>query len=173
MGLRKNMITALLIALGFILRQVVPGSIGGMSFDIVLSMMFICLIIDESFKGALLTAFLGGVITAMTTTFPGGQIPNLIDKIVTCIVLFLVIKIMGHLKNNIIGVGILAFIGTIVSGGVFLLSASYLVGLPAPLKALFIGVVLPATIMNIGITVVVYKAVKVSLKALGLHYIHE
>ena len=107
---------------------------------------------------------LGGIITALTTTFPGGQLPNIIDKLVTCMVVFAMVKIAEKIKLNKIAVGIIAFVGTVVSGSVFLYSALLIVGLPAPFSALFIGIVLPTAVTNIFVTVAVFGAVSMALK---------
>ncbi|KDR93980.1 Tryptophan transporter TrpP [Peptoclostridium litorale DSM 5388] len=164
MNLKKNILTALLLAIGFILHQLVPGALGSMKFDIMLSVIFVSIFINSEFKNAVLTALLGGIITALTTTFPGGQLPNIIDKLVTCMVVFAMVKIAEKIKFNKISAGIIAFVGTIVSGSVFLYSALLIVGLPAPFGALFIGIVLPTAVTNIFVTVAVYGAVNMALK---------
>jgi hypothetical protein len=171
MNLRKNIFTALLIAMGYIMHQVIPGTIGNMKFDIMLSFIFVALFISNDFKSVILTAMLGGGITALTTTFPGGQIPNIIDKLVTCLVIYVLLKLLEGVKNKQVSAGIVAFVGTIVSGSVFLYSALLLVGLPAPLLVLFLGIVLPTAFANIFVTLIVYNAVKTALKATGVKYI--
>ncbi len=173
MNLRKNIITALLIAIGFILRTIVPGTIGGMKFDLMLSVVFVSILINSEFKNVILTALLGGMLAAMTTTFPGGQLPNVIDKLITCIAVFFMIKVTSKFKFSIITVGVIAFLGTIVSGTVFLLSALYISGLPAPFTVLFIGIVLPTSITNIFATIVIHKAVNIGIKASGVNLIHQ
>jgi hypothetical protein len=171
MDLRKNIFTALLVAMGYIMHQVIPGTIGNMKFDIMLSFIFVALFISKDFKSVILTAMLGGGITAFTTTFPGGQIPNIIDKLVTCLVIYALLKLLEGFKYKQITAGIIAFIGTLVSGSVFLYSALLLVGLPAPFLVLFMGIVLPTSIANIFVTLIVYNAVKTALKATGVKYI--
>lgn len=173
MDLRKNIITALLIAIGFILRQIIPGAIGGMKFDLMLSLIFVCLLINHDFKNVVLTALLGGIITAMTTTFPGGQIPNIIDKFITCMIMYVIIKLFGNLKNNIISIGVMGFVGTIISGSIFLVSALYIVGLPAPFMILFMSIVLPTAGTNAFMTILIYKTVKASMKATGITVLQE
>ncbi len=168
MDLRKNIVTALLIAIGIILRNVIPGSIGGMKFDLMLSIIFVCILINSDIKNVLLTALLGGIITAMTTTFPGGQIPNIIDKFITCFVVYTMIKGLGKYKDNIIAIGIISGIGTVISGSIFLTAALFIVGLPAPFKILLMTVVMPTAITNIFLTVFIYKTVKMSMRVVGL-----
>ncbi|SHH07940.1 tryptophan transporter [Tepidibacter thalassicus] len=171
MNLRKNILTALLLAIGFILHQLIPGMIVGMKFDLMLSIMFVSILINSDFKNSILTAIIGGFITAMTTTFPGGQIPNIIDKFVTCILVFLMIKIVGKYKENQVFILAISFIGTIISGVVFLISALFIVGLPAPFNGLFLGIVLPTAITNVFMTIFIYNVVKVAIKLSGSKFI--
>jgi len=172
MDLRKNILTALLLAIGFIMHQAVPGALGSMKFDFMLSFMFVALFINKDFKSTILTALLGGIITAMTTTFPGGQVANIIDKIITALVVYGLIKILSKARFNAITVGIVSFIGTMVSGTVFLSVALGMVGLPAPFLLLFATIVIPTSITNIFITVLVYKAVITTIKITNMEFIH-
>lgn len=169
MSLRKNILSALLLALGLIIHQIVPGSIGGMKFDIQLTTIFVIIAINMDFKNAILTGFAGGIITALTTTFPGGQIPNVIDKIITSIVAYLLLKILSKFLNKQIVVAIAGFVCTVISGTVFLMSALLIVGLPAPFTALFLGIVLPTALTNILVTTLVYNLVRASQKAVGFN----
>ena len=173
MNLRKNILTALLLAIGFIMHQVVPGTLGSMKFDLMLAFIFVAIIINKDFKSVLLTALLGGFITAMTTTFPGGQIPNIIDKLVSCIFVYGLVFVFDKFKLNQISVGIIAFLGTMISGTVFLTSASFIVGLPAPFIGLFLAIVIPTSITNIFVTMIIYNAVKATLKATGSSFIEN
>jgi hypothetical protein len=171
MNLRKNILTALLLAIGFVLHQVIPGIIGSMKFDLMLSFMFVALFINKDFRGTVLTALVTGFITAMTTTFPGGQIANVVDKLITCLVVYLLIKAAGKYKLNQLSVGVIAFIGTIVSGTVFLGTALLIFGLPAPFMALFAGIVLPTALSNIFITLFVFNAAKLAIRATGIKFV--
>ncbi|HYE81578.1 MAG TPA: tryptophan transporter [Clostridia bacterium] len=173
MNLRKNILIALLLAIGYIMHQVVPGTIGNMKFDLMLSFIFVALLVSRDLKSTVLTALLGGFITALTTTFPGGQIANVIDKIVTSFSVYLMIRLFDKLKYKQVSTGIIAFIGTIISGTTFLYTALVLVGLPAPFSVLFAGIVLPTAVTNIFVTLVVYNAVKLALKATGAKYVQS
>jgi len=164
MNLRKNIFIALLLAIGFIMHQIVPGTLGSMKFDLMISFIFVAIMINKDFKSTIVTALLGGIITAMTTTFPGGQIANIVDKLITSLVVYLLIVLFSKVKMGKIKVGVIAFIGTIVSGSVFLSTALFLVGLPAPFIALFVSIVLPTAITNIFVTITIYNVVKMALK---------
>lgn len=163
MKLREQIQTALLIAIGLMMHYSVPGLIGGMKFDFMLAFIFIAILLNPTVKNTVLTAGVGGVLTALTTTFPGGQIPNMVDKIVTCFAIYVLVKLFSKLPEAI-SVGAISFIGTIISGSVFLSTALVLVGLPAPFTALFITVVLPAAIGNVFFTTLVHTALKRSIK---------
>lgn len=107
------------MALGLVLHLMVPGIFFGVKPDFLLSMMFISLMIVGDVKEAVLIGVAGGIMSALTTGFPGGQIPNFIEKIITSLVVFYVIKAMD--KNFSIAKIILIFaLGTMVSGTLFL-----------------------------------------------------
>lgn len=135
-----------------------------MKFDFLLVFMFVSILVNVKFKNAILTALLGGLLSAMTTTFPGGQIPNILDKVVTCLVVFGLIKIFKNYYKNIFVVGFIGGIGTFVSGMTFLISAAFIIGLPAPMKVLVTGIVIPTSLINILATVYIYRLVNKSLR---------
>ena len=170
----KNMIlTALFLAIGFILHSSVPG-IFGMKFDLFLAFMFLSIVIYPTLQNALLAGTVGGMITALTTTFPGGQLPNFIDKIVTAIFVYLLIKALAPVSNYKIKMALIGLIGTAVSGTVFLGSALFIVGLPAPFMVLFTTIVIPTSLTNMVITLIVYKACMVATKGkLVFSYIYQ
>lgn len=166
--LRKNIVTALLLAIGFILRNFLPISIGSMKGDLMLSIVFICILINPTFKNTILTGIIAGIITAMTTAFPGGQAANLVDKFITSFIVFTLIKVSGKYSNSSIVVVFIGFICTIVSGTIFLGTAMALVGLPAGFKILFLTVVLPTSIINAPITLILHRIVSLAIKSSGL-----
>jgi len=173
MNLRKNILISLLLAIGYIMHQITPGTIGNMKFDFLLAFLFVALLISRDLKSTILAGLLAGFITALTTTFPGGQIANIVDKIVSSFAVYLMIKVSDKVKFKQVSTGIIAFIGTIISGTVFLSTALVLVGLPAPFTALFAGIVLPTAVTNIFVTLVVYNAVNLAIKATGVKFVQS
>lgn len=168
MKLKDNIFTTLLLAIGLILHQFTPGILGGMKFDFLLIFMFAALLLNSKFDNVILTALLGGFLSAMTTTFPGGQIPNIIDKMVTCLSMYFVINYIKKYNLNIITVGIIGAIGTFISGMTFLTSALFITGLPMPMAVLVTGIVIPTVIVNTISIVFVYKALKIAVKRSGI-----
>ncbi|SFL79032.1 tryptophan transporter [Halanaerobium salsuginis] len=150
---------ALLVAIGFILHAFFPPIVLGMKPDFALAMMFILLIIKQDFKLGFLVAVVTGIFTALTTGFPGGQIANMIDKLVTFLIIYPLIPLILRLNSKKVAVGIITAFGTILSGTIFLGSAAFIVGLPGPFAVLFTTVVLPAAVINTVTAVIVFSVV--------------
>ena len=148
---KKIAINSLLLGVGLILHQIEPA-IFGVKPDMTLIMLFsIMLLNKKDYKTCLICGIITGIFSAMTTTFPGGQIPNLIDKFITVNIMYMVMRIMYKIKRSDYFVcPILMIIGTMVSGYAFLYAAQLIVGLPGgmSLHALFTAVVIPAVIIN-------------------------
>lgn len=167
MNVKKMILNAILIAIGALLHQITLALGLPMQPDFAISMLFIIILINKDYKTTLISSIIMGIITALTTKFPGGQLPNIIDKLITAHVIYFMFKVMGNkVSDNIKIISALSF-GTIVSGLTFLLSASIIVGLPGSFLTLVTVVVLPATIMNIILGTILYKSIGVALKVTG------
>jgi hypothetical protein len=159
MNVKKMTLSAILIAVGYILHQIVPGIpfLGGMKMDFLLVMMFFSIFMMDSYREAIAVALVCGIISALTTTFPGGQIANIVDKLITGSLVFVVYKNMGQRLPNVIKVSGIALLGTIVSGAIFLSVGLSISGAPIPFLDLFIGIVLPTSILNAVLAVFMEK----------------
>ncbi len=165
MNLRKMVLTSIFLAIGLILHQAMPPILFGMKPDLMLCMMFIVLYLNrKDYKMTILIGIVAGLFSAFSTTFPFGQIPNIVDKIITANIIFLLFKVMDSKVKDQIQIIIASIIGTFVSGIVFLSTALFLAGLPGPFSALVIGVVLPAVLLNALMCVFLYNIVIASLK---------
>jgi ABC-type multidrug transport system fused ATPase/permease subunit len=153
----KNLVAlALLVGIGAVLHAVIPGIFLGMKPDMMLAMMFLGIILFPDFKSVLLLGIVTGLLSGLTTTFPGGLIPNIIDKIVTSMLFFGLFLSLNKFRNSIVSVAVLTAIGTIISGTTFLTSAYFIVGLPGAFTALFAAVVLPAAVINTITMIILY-----------------
>ena len=147
----KQLVTnALLLAVGFLLHYVTPAI--GLPMQIDFSLITLILIINlnkNSFSTCIASGVATGIFSGLTSKFPLGLVPNIIDKLVTTIFVYLLIKLLDKtaLHSRIKAV-VTNAVGTLVSGIVFLASALILVGLPAPFFVLFVTVVVPATVVN-------------------------
>ncbi|WP_163192924.1 tryptophan transporter [Clostridium thermarum] len=158
MNTRKLTLSSILLAIGLALHYMIPGTLGAMKPDTLLSMMFIAILICDDYKSSIAIGTASGILTALTTTFPGGQAPNVIDKIITAQLVFLLVRVIKKFHHQI-RMFVLAIIGTLISGTIFLSSALVLVGLPAGTNfiGLFLAVVLPAAAVNTALCILVYN----------------
>lgn len=164
MNMRKFVLNSFLLAIGVLLHQITPPFFLGMKPDFSLIILFIIVLYNRDFKSCIIPGLAVGVFTALTTGFPGGQVANIIDKIVTTIIIFLSIKVFRkHAKEQILII-FMMFLGTLISGTVFLSSAAYLSGLPGNFNKLFISIVLPASFINTIVGIILYNAVNISIE---------
>ncbi|TYR78999.1 tryptophan transporter [Priestia megaterium] len=156
---------SLLVGIGAVLHTIVPPILFGMKPDMMLTMMFLGILLFPGIKNVLLLGFTTAVISALTTSFPGGQIANIIDKPITAFIFFGLLVIISKVTTlKTPTAAALTAVGTLVSGVIFLSAAAILVGLPGGLIALITGVVLPAAVVNTIVMVVIYPIVQTVLK---------
>ncbi len=151
MKTKNLMMSAMLLALGAVLHYVVPGIVNGVKPDFLLATAFLAILLSLDLKNTLAVAGASAILAAMTTTFPGGQVPSIIDKVVACLAVYAMIKVLP--VNTNLGKGALFFAGTVISGFAFLSSAAALVGLPGGVSvgAMMAMIVLPTAAMNVAI----------------------
>ncbi|WP_282155728.1 tryptophan transporter [Cytobacillus gottheilii] len=153
----KNLVAlALLVGMGAVLHTVVPGFVFGMKPDMMLTMMFLGILLFPDVRSVLLLGIATGVISALTTSFPLGQIPNMIDKPITAFLFFGIYLIIKKFNKPTLSVAILTAAGTLISGVIFLTAAYLLVGLPGAFAILFTGTVLPAMAINTVLMIILY-----------------
>ncbi|MDY5099294.1 tryptophan transporter [Clostridium sp.] len=118
-----------------------------------------------------------GIFTAMTTKFPGGQLPNFLDKVITVNIVYIILLLIDILKfikskdlksQRLMEAMIILPIGTLVSGVTFLYCASIIAGLPGSFGLLFATTVIPATFINLFAGLALFKIISVSLKRASL-----
>ncbi len=172
MKTKKLALNSLLLAVGLLLHQLTPALGFLVQPDLSLIMLFIILIINkDDFKMCLACGVVTGIFSALTTKFPGGQFPNIIDKTMTVVIVYFLMislyKILEKIdikKRNLIVVSIMMVIGTLISGVIFLGSASIIAGLPASFSILFMSVVVPAMAINLLVGIFLYKIVDTIIK---------
>ena len=158
---RDLVMSAVLLGIGFVLHAVTPPLFFGIKPDFMLACMFIAIIINPNLKNTVVTGVVSGMIAALTTGFPGGQFPSIIDKIVSALFIYILIKSLisftdSPSKKNIF-VCFSSFLGTIVSGIVFLGSTLIMFGLPAPFSVLFLTVILLTSMANTFVSIIIFR----------------
>ncbi|GGN60635.1 MULTISPECIES: tryptophan transporter [Oceanobacillus] len=161
MKVKVLVILSLLVGIGAVLHAIIPPLFFGVKPDMLLSMMFLGIFLFPKPKYVLVLSLATGIMSALTTGAPGGQIANVIDKPITAfLVLAIFLALKGRLNENITAPA-LAGIGTLISGSIFITVISLIAGIPeGGLISLFLLVVLPAMAVNAVIMVVVYPIVQ-------------
>ena len=135
MNTRKLVLNAVLLGIGLVLHQIEPA-IFGVKPDMTLIMLFTIMIINkDDYKTCLICGIIAGIFSGMTSSFPGGQVPNVIDKFITTNISFLIMMVMYKVpfmkkladKNqDFIVSNILMSLGTVISGfSIFNISSNF------------------------------------------------
>lgn len=157
MNTRNLVLLSLLVGIGAVLHAVVPPILFGMKPDMLLSMMFLGILLIPKVKYVVLLSMLTGIVSALTTGVPGGQIANIIDKPITALMFLGLLLLLDKKIHRTISAPLLTAIGTMISGSVFLLVALFILGLmEGGFLTLFLAIVIPATAVNTIVMVVVY-----------------
>lgn len=156
-------LAAILLAIGLVLHSLVPPIFGGVKPDFLLATMVIAILSQPKLRNTLIIGAAAGLLAALTTGFPGGQIPNIIDKIASALLTLVLIKVTLS-KHSMLVLGLISGVITLFSGLVFLTSALLIVGLPAPLSALFVIVIIPTAIANAVSGAVLFKLFQTMVK---------
>ncbi len=158
--MRRVIEAGLLLAGGFVLHQIMPPLVVGMRPDTSLLMLFIIIMLYRDKKIVLISGLGAGMLTALTTTFPGGQVANMIDKPISAFSVLGLVLLTDYFNLSLkLQIGFIGIVGTIISGSVFLGTASLMVALPQSFSILFVSVVLPAALLNTGFLYVLYPLV--------------
>ena len=163
----KQLVTnSLLLAVGFLLHYVTPAI--GLPMQIDFSLITLILIINlnkNSFSTCIAGGIATGIFSGITTKFPLGFIPNILDKITTAIAVYLLLKLLDKTALSIkIKTIVVNAVATLVSGVVFLVSALLITGLPAPFFVLFTTIVIPATVVNTVIGFIIGNICKIYIE---------
>ena len=150
MKTKQLVINSLLLSVGFLLHYVTPAIGLPMQIDFSLITMILVINLNKNSLGSCIASGIAtGMFSGITSKFPLGLVPNIIDKIVTTVAMYFLIKLLDKtsLQSRIKTVVVYAM-GTLISGITFLTSALILVGLPTSFGLLFVTVVIPAVVIN-------------------------
>ena len=167
----KDLVTSsILLALGLVLHYICPPLLFGVKPDFLLATMFISIIICSDLKSTLAIGTAAGIITAITTGMPGGQLANFIDKIITSMFFhFICIKLSKN-NINVIKLSISVFLSTLLSGAIFLFIVKTMAGAPINMGYLLVTIVLPTSIFNILFSNILIKSLSMAgLKSVQTH----
>ncbi|NLY09722.1 MAG: tryptophan transporter [Tissierellia bacterium] len=167
MNTKKITKAGMLLAIGTVLHYIVPPLFLGVKPDFLLATMFIGLMIVDDIKSAISIALAAGILSALTTGFPGGEIPNIIDKLVSGLFVFYLYHGLLKELSKSTSSFLIGLLGTVISGGVFLASALVIVGIPFTFMAGMIGIVMPTAIANSIMLIFLAKVSKIAEQQLA------
>lgn len=169
MNTRKMTMNAILIAIGVILHVAAPSIGLPAQPDFAIAMLFIIMLLNKDYKTTIFAGIIIGIFTALTTKTVGGQLPNILDKLVTCNVMyFILLPLREKISQNAQAIILLLF-GTILSGVTFLSTLALFYGIEGSLIAPILAVVIPTALVNLMIGLMVYKVVEQTMKR--LHFV--
>ncbi|MGI8314513.1 tryptophan transporter [Halobacillus mangrovi] len=171
MNTRILVMLSLFVGIGAVLHAIVPPFFLGMRPDMMLAMMFLGIILFPKLPYVLILSLATGFISALTTTVPGGQIANLIDKPITAFSVFGLFMILKPLLKGKFAAPVLAGVGTLISGAVFLGIVLFAIGLmDASFSVMFLTVVIPTAALNTAFVAVIYPIATGILKRTNMSY---
>lgn len=164
MNTKKMVLNSILVAIGVILHSISPSFGLPAQPDFALAMLFIIILINKDYKTTLFAGIIIGIFTALTTKSPAGQLPNIIDKVITCNVMYLImIPLRQKVSTNIQGILLFIF-GTLISGTIFLTSLALISGVEEGILTTIFAVVVPTAIVNAIIGMAIYKIVEQAMR---------
>jgi len=160
----KLILIALFMAIGTVLHAVVPSF--PMKPDLLLSMMFLAIFLLSDRKNFLVIGLVAGLLSGLTTTIPGGFLPNVIDKLITASVIFGIFSLIRNVIPKYVNALVLTALGTVLSGTVFLTSLALFISLPpgTSFLGLFLAIVLPTAAINTVLMAVVFPIAQQIMK---------
>ena len=156
MKTKELVLLGLFMAMGTALHLIIPPSLGSMKPDMLLTMMFLGITLFPRVGNVVLLGLASGILSALTTGFPAGQIPNIVDKFFTAFIFFGLLMAFRKIGAQLAKIVILTAVGTFVSGMIFLGTAFIFFELPDAFFALTVGIVLPAVAVNSILMFIIY-----------------
>lgn len=158
----KRMVTnAILIAVGAILHLITPGI--GVQCDFSLAMLFIIIVLNKDYKTTLICGIIVGIFAGYTSKLGAtAMIPNVVDKFVTCNILYLLLMPLRNKISKVKQIAILLPLGTLISGVIFLTVLMTIATLPGGMSfnALLLSVVVPTIVANTILGLGIFKVVE-------------
>ena len=164
MNTKKMTVNAILIAIGVILHIAAPSLGLPAQPDFAVAMLFIIMLLNKDYKTTIISGIIIGIFTALTTKTLGGQLPNIIDKLVTCNLMYFVLLPLRNKLNKNIQAIIILLLGTLISGFTFLTSLAIIYGIEGTFMAAVIAIVLPTAAINTVIGIIMYKIIEKTIK---------
>lgn len=157
MKIKNLTISTLFLTLGLVLHITVPGTVGLMKPDFMMAFFFFALFELQSFREVAVISIVCGFLTAMTTSMPGGEIANVVDKLITGPLVFYSYQFLVNRISPKVTSCFISGMGTLISGVIFLSVVQALGGIQLPFQMFLFGIILPAMVVNSLLVLLVSK----------------
>ncbi|SFU71810.1 Tryptophan transporter TrpP [Clostridium sp. DSM 8431] len=164
MNTKKMTVNAILIAIGVILHIAAPSIGLPAQPDFAVAMLFIIMLLNRDYKTTIISGIIIGIFTAVTTKTAGGQLPNILDKLITCNVMYLVLLPLRNKVSKNIQAVVILLLGTMISGFSFLSTLAIIYGIEGTITAAIIAVVIPTAAINTVVGLIMYKIIERTIK---------
>ena len=164
MNTKKMTVNAILIAIGVILHIAAPSIGLPAQPDFAVAMLFIIMLLNRDYKTTIISGIIIGIFTAVTTKTAGGQLPNILDKLITCNVMYLVLLSLRNKVSKNIQAVVILLLGTMISGFSFLSTLAIIYGIEGTITAAIIAVVIPTAAINTVVGLIMYKIIERTIK---------
>lgn len=159
----KNLVlSSLLLGIGTLLHFITPPIFFGIKPDFLLVMTFICIFVARDLQSTLIISLSAGFIAALTTNFPMGQIPNILDKLVTGFIVYYIYKFQNF-NMNPFKIALISAFATLISGLIFLYTGLLIIN-QMEMFITSLPVVLITMPINAVIATIVYKSMALSMR---------
>ncbi|MGX7029817.1 tryptophan transporter [Vagococcus zengguangii] len=151
-------LTPILIVLGQILTLITPSLFGLIRPDFALVFLFLCVIINPTFKQVMIASLLTVGLSLLAGANPLFLMPSLIDRLLSAMCCLLMFKLLKgkNMAQNTTSVSLIIFISTLVSGIAYLFSV-FMIGSMIGMQELLIifKMGLSLLIITVGATAVI------------------
>jgi len=122
--MKIKIITAFLLALAIISSYAIPSFGSIPDFNVIF--LIIIIILNNTYKDALICGVFLGILSALTIKTPNGQIPIFVCKIIISQLVYLLMLIMGNVKEK--AINIILFIGLFLDSLIYFIMWFYING---------------------------------------------
>lgn len=159
----KNLVlSSVLLGIGTLLHFITPPIFFGIKPDFLLVMTFICIFVSKDLRSTLIISLAAGFIAALTTNFPMGQLPNMLDKLITGFIVYYIYKFMNF-DMTAFKIALISALATFISGIIFLFTGLLIIN-QMDMFVTSLPVVLITMPVNAIIASIIYKALLVSMR---------
>lgn len=123
--MKRKVMTAFLLSLAIITSYLIPSFGSIPDFNVIF--LIVIIILNNTYKDALICGIFLGILSALTIKTPNGQIPIFICKIIISQLVYLLIILIGKTKDK--SINIILFIGLFLDSLIYFIMWFFINGI--------------------------------------------